>query len=297
MEFENMKGAYAALFTPFTPKNRINPEMIERMVEHHLAGGLRGFFVGGTTGEGMLLTMEERKQVLTEVMRANRGRGRIIAHVGCVRTEDSVELARHAADNGADWVSSTAPVFFAQTFEGALFHYKQIAEATDLPFMVYAFRQSVEPERDAQLFKIKNLKGMKYTHSDYYSIQQLQQKLDEPVLFLSGMDELLLSALAMGCFEGGIGTFYNVLPRPFAEICRLILDADNLALARPLQHEVNSVIYTILQHGNLMSYAKAMMRFIGMDCGCCRGPIPPLTENQYASFADELREQGILVEG
>jgi N-acetylneuraminate lyase len=295
MDYEEMKGAYSALFTPYTEDNRINLEMVGRLVDYQLAGGLRGFFVGGSTGEGMLLTVEERKQLLEEVVKANRGRGKVIAHVGAVRTEDAVELARHAADTGADWVSSVPPVYFAQTFEGTLYHYRQIAGATDLPFMVYAFRTTVEPERDALLFKIRNLRGMKYTNANYYSIQQLQRRLDAPALFLSGMDELMVAALAMGCFRGGIGTTYNLLPRHFAEICRLLLDENDAAAARPLQAEANAVIALMLKYGN-MSYAKAMMRFIGLDCGYCRGPIAPLTEDEYARFAEELRVQGILGE-
>jgi len=296
MDYEEMKGAYSALFTPYTQDNRINTEMIGRMVEHQLAGGLRGFFVCGSTGEGMLLTMDERKQMLEAVVRANRGRGKIIAHVGAVRTEDSVALARHAADTGADWISSVPPVYFAQSFEGTLYHYGQIAEATDLPFMVYAFRTTVEPERDAQLFKIRNLKGMKFTNSNFYSIQQLQRRLDAPALFLSGLDELMVGALAMGCFQGGIGTTYNLLPRHFSEICRLVNDENDAAAARPLQAEANAVIAVMLKYNN-MSYAKAMMRFIGLDCGLCRAPFPPVTEEQYARLAEELREQGVLKEG
>jgi N-acetylneuraminate lyase len=296
MDYEDMKGAYSALFTPYTKDNRINIEMIGRLVEWQLAGGLKGFFVCGSTGEGLLLTLDERKQVLEAVLAANRGRGKVIAHVGAVRTEDSVALARHAADAGADWVSSVPPVYFAQTFEGTLYHYRQIAEATDLPFMVYAFQTAVEPERDAQLFKIRNLKGMKYTNSDTYSIQQLQRRLDAPALFLSGMDQLMVGSLAMGCFQGGIGTTYNLLPRHFAEICRLVLDANDVVAARPLQAEANAVIALMLKYGN-MSYSKAMLRFMGFNCGTCRGPFPPLTEEQYGRFAEELRAQGILKEG
>ena len=295
MKCSDMMGAYSALFTPYTKDNRVNVEMIGRLVEHNLAGGLRGFFVGGTTGEGMLLTLDERKLLLETVVKANRGRGKVIAHVGAVRTEDSVALSRHAADVGADWVASVPPVYFAQTFEGTLFHYRKIAEASDLPFMVYAFNTAVEPERDVQLFKIRNIKGMKFTNANFYSIQQLCRLLDEPALFLNGKDELMIGALAMGCFQGGIGTTYNMLPRHFAEMCRLVLDENDVASACPLQEEANAVIALMIKYGN-MSFAKAMMRFIGLDCGSCRGPIPPLTEEQYALFAEELREQGILEE-
>jgi len=105
----------------------------------------------------------------------------------------------------------------------------------------------------------------------------------------------MVAALAMGCFEGGIGTTQNLMPRHFSEINRLVIDNNDAAAARPLQAEANEVIALMLKYSN-MSYAKAMMRFIGLDCGYCRGPIPPLTEDQYLRLAEELREQGILEE-
>jgi len=243
----------------------------------------------------MLLSTDERKVLLEAVVLANRGRGKIIAHAGHVSTDESVKLARHAADTGADWVSSTAPIYFAQTFDGALYHYRRIAEASDLPFMVYAFFTTVDPERDVRLFEIKNLCGMKYTNIDYYSVQQLQRRLGKPALFLSGVDEMLIPALASGCFQGGIGMMCNMLPRPFADICRLMNDENDPAAARPIQNEANAVIALKHAHGGLPC-AKAMMRFIGLDCGPCRGPFPPLSEEQYARLAEMFRAQGILKE-
>lgn len=199
-------------------------------------------------------------------------------------------LARHAADVGADWVSSVPPVFFGQSYEGTLYHYSQITAATDLPFMAYAFRTDVDPERDAQLFRIKNLKGMKFTSSNYYTVQQLRCRLDQPALFLSGMDELLVSALSMGVFQGGIGTTYNFLPKHFAEICRLILAERDLVAARLLQAEANALIELMLRDGNLMQSAKACMRFAGMDCGPCRAPVPLLTDMQSARLTASLEQ-------
>ena len=296
MDDEEMKGAYSALVTPYMGDHRINVEMVARLVEHQLANGLKGFFVGGSTGEGMLLTFEERKTLLEAVIKANRGRGKVIAHVGHVSTDESVKLARHAADAGADWVSSTAPVYFAQTFEGTLYHYRRVAESSDLPFMAYAFFTTVDPERDVRLFEIENLCGMKYTNIDYYSVQQLQSRLDKPTLFLSGVDEMLVPALASGCFGGGIGMMCNMLPRHFSDICRLMNEGTGMFAARTLQNEANAVIALKHRYGGLPC-AKAMMRFIGLDCGPCRGPFPPLSEEQYVRLADLLRKQGILKEG
>ena len=184
-EADAMGGAYAAMITPFTKDDKVNEGAIDQLVEYGLKGGLKGFYLTGSTGEGMLMTVKERKQVIRRAAKAVKGRAKLIAHVGAVRTDDSIELARYAADVGCDWVSSVAPVFFGQTFEAQYRHYKAISEATDLPFMAYCFYSSLVPDRDARLFDLKNVKGMKYTGSDYFAVQSLKRKLDKEVLFFA----------------------------------------------------------------------------------------------------------------
>ncbi len=153
-EFKGMRGAYAAMFTPFDADGRVNEAMIERLVEHGLSNGLTGFYLTGSTGEGFLLSLDERKKVVERAAKAVAGRAKLIAHVGCVATDDAVELARHAAKHGIDWVSSVAPVYFGQTFEAAYRHYERISNATDLPFMIYSIRAAVIPDKDVKFFDL-----------------------------------------------------------------------------------------------------------------------------------------------
>ena len=95
-----MSGAYAALFTPYDAKGRVDADTVARIMDYGYANGLRGFYLTGTTGEWWLLSTEERKAVYQAAAKANRGRGKLIAHVGANCTDDSVELARYAADVG-----------------------------------------------------------------------------------------------------------------------------------------------------------------------------------------------------
>lgn len=292
-EFQGMNGAYTALFTPFTKDNKVSVGMLERMVEFHLSQGLRGFYLTGSTGEGFLLSEAERKLVVETVVKANRGRGKVIVHVGCVATDDAVKLARHAADCGADWISSVGPVYFGQSFEGAYRHYARIAEATDVPFMVYSIGQALVPERDARLFDVKNIKGIKYTGRDYYSAQIMKRLIDKEAIFFAGCDEQLLCGLALGnVFSGGIGTTYNIIPRHFAKICALA-EQGRFTEAAPIQDEANRVVALMIENEN-WSYRKAFMRYIGLDCGAYRYPYAPLTEEQYTAFAARIAAQGIV---
>ena len=295
-EFAGMRGAYAAMFTPFDAAGRVNEEMIEKLVEHGLANGLVGFYLTGSTGEGFLLSNDERKTVMERAAKAVAGRAKLIAHVGCVATDDAVELARFAAKVGIDWVSSVAPVYFGQTFEAAYRHYERISNATDLPFMIYSIKAAVVPSRDVKFFDLPNVKGMKYTGTDYFAVQCLRRKLVEKgkeAIFFAGRDEQLVCALAFrNVFSGGIGTTYNIIPRHFAEICRRSFAGDAEGAAK-MQDETNRVVELMIESEN-WSYRKAMMKYIGLDCGPYRYPYAPLTDEEYAAFARRIDALGIL---
>ncbi len=277
--FAGMAGAHAALFTPFDAKGRVNGEAIDAMIERGLAHGLRGFYLTGSTGEGMLLTPEERVYVYDRAVRAAKGRAKLIAQVGCVRTEDAVALAKAAAKAGVDRISSVAPVYFGQSFPSTLRHYKAISEATDLPFFVYAFNATLVPERDVRLFDLPNVRGIKYTGSNFYACERVTRMLDKETIWFNGCDELLISALAMGdVFAGGIGLNYNIIPGHFAKICALCA-ANDFCAAMPWQLEVNRLVDLVLESlADNWSGCKALMKAVGIDCGPCRAPYAPLTD-------------------
>ena len=161
------------MFTPYDKKGQVNPDMIGKIVDFHLSAGLVGFYVGGSTGESFLLSVEERKLLLEKVIESNRGRGKVIAHVGHISTDVGIELARHAADIGADALSAVAPVYFGTTFDHAYRHYNEIASATDLPFLLYSLEsvwRDLIPDVDVRFFDIPNVVGMKYTGTNFFLI-------------------------------------------------------------------------------------------------------------------------------
>ena len=294
-DLRGMAGAYAAMFTPFDRKGRIDDDAIGRIVEYGLANGLKGFYLTGSTGGWFLLSPEERRHVWACAAKAAAGRCKLIAHVGDTSTDVSVALAKAAADLGMDWISSVAPQIFRRNFEGAYCHYRKVSEATDLPFMVYSIGTDIVPERDIRFFDLKNVKGMKYTGRDYYAAQALKRDLDrrKETVWFAGCDEQLLCALALdGVFAGGIGTTYNIIPRHFAEICRLAGANDFKAAAR-LQDEANRVVRLMIESDN-WSYRKAMMKFIGINCGSYRAPFEPLTPAQEKAFFRRFAALGIV---
>lgn len=293
-EFAGMAGAYAALVTPYKKDGSINEAMIERIVEYGLANGLRGFYLTGSTGEGFLLSPDERVRVYERAVKAAGGRAKIIAHVGCLSTDESVRLARRAAKAGVDWVSSVAPVYFGQNFDAAFAHYKAIAGATDLPFMIYSVGAQVVPDRDVRFFEIPNVKGMKYTGYAYWTVKELRRRLPKPAIFFAGADEQVLCGLAYGdVFSGSIGTTHNMIPAHHAGICGLAAQG-RFVEAQPLMDEVVRFVKLVVEAPNA-SYWKSTMRYIGLDAGPARSPAGQvLTEAEYQAWAAKLDELGFI---
>ena len=296
--FAGMAGAYSAMYTPFfragEKEGQLNEEAIERLVEYGVKTGLTGMYLTGSTGEGFLLSTDERKRVFSRAVRAAKGRLKLIAHVGCLNTADACDLARYAAKIGIDWVSSVAPVYFGQCFEAAYDHYKTISEATDLPFMVYSVLGKLVPDQAVKFFDLKNVHGMKYTGRDYFELGSLRRKLSKPAIFFAGADEQELNALATGEYAGVIGTTDNQLPRIHATICRLAAEGRFLE-ARSYQEKVCRFVELIFAHGTNESFHKSVMKYIGLDCGNSRRPAGrPLTPAEYDALVAEVEALGIF---
>ena len=291
--FKGMAGAYSALYTPFTKEGALNEEMVEKVICYGISRGLNGFYLTGSTGEGFLLSKEERKRVYARAVKAAKGRAKLIAHVGCLATDDAVELAQYAAKVGIDWVSSVAPVYFGQNFDAAFDHYKRISNATDLPFMIYSIGADIVPDRDVRFFDLKNVKGMKYTNYKYWTVQALRNRLSKEVIFFAGADEQVLSALSTGIFSGCIGTSQNIIPAHFAKICALAAE-NNFVEAAKLQAEVVRFVEQLIAKPN-GSWHKSMMKYIGLDCGEGRAPNGrPLTKAELKDLFARLDALGFV---
>jgi N-acetylneuraminate lyase len=288
-----LAGIYSATFTPYTAEGDVNPDMLRKIVEYHLGAGLRGFYVTGSTGEAFLLTEDERKRVIETVVEANAGRGRVIAHIGHISTDAAVRLARFAASCGVDAVSAVGPVYFGTTVAGAWRHYSEIAGATDLPLILYSLEgigRGFDPETEITYFDIPHVAGMKYTGSNFFQLQELMRRVGKPAVFFSGSDQLFMAGLCYGV-HGSIGTTQNFAPGVFVRIHELFR-AGKTDEARALQAKINRVIYLMDSFENF-SYRKAMMKFVGFDCGPFRKPFCPLTPEEFTALCEQLEKLGL----
>lgn len=281
---EKFAGIYSALFTTYDEKGQMDSARLRDLIDFQLERGLRGAFIAGSTGEGLLLSEEERKVVAATAVDTLKGRGISIVHVGHMSTATACELARHAESVGADMVATLPPLYYAASTEDVVRHYQTIAASVSLPVLVYdiSIRTGVRftDEMWGRLFAIDNIVGMKYTGNDFYYLRNVIELLDGEALVLSGSDPLFLPALTMGV-DGAIGTTENIAPEWFVKIQDRFAAGD-IHQARELQYELNRLIKFWLAHGDL-SAAKALASLRGVPAGDVRAPLAPLSpENEEA---------------
>ena len=203
----------SALIVPMDDKERIDYYVLDDLIEWEIQEGVEGFYCCGSSGEGLLLSLEERKALLERVVKKVDGRLPILAHVGTLRTEDAIHLASHARDAGADAISMIPPYYYKFSGEEIGSYYKDIARAVpDMDILVYNIPQFTGIEftktNIAELFMESNIVGIKHTSKDLYSLERIHTAFPEKKIY-NGFDEQFLASLSMGA-DGTIGTSVNI---------------------------------------------------------------------------------------
>lgn len=291
MDIMELAGVYSATFTPYAKDGRVSTDALGRLVDFHARNGLDGLYVCGSTGEGPMLTDDERKLLAQEAVALARGRMKVIVHVGHISTDAAVELARHAEECGAAGVSSIHPIYYRYSDEMEYRHYTAIAAAVSIPMLIYAHPimtgREMSPAHLLRLFEVPNIVGVKYTGMDFYSMRNLSDQVAKPHIILSGSDERMVQGLVFGT-QGAIGTTENLLPAPFVRLYEQF-KAGQIEQVMELQQQINHLIRFLCQKADL-SYFKAVLRYLGVDCGWAKRPFKQLTEAEYADFAKELEQ-------
>jgi N-acetylneuraminate lyase len=294
-----ISGLVAATFTPLRPDGSLNLEMAKPVVEHLLRSGVNGLYVCGSTGEGPMLTTDERKAVAAAYVEAAAGRLPVIVQVGHSSVREASQLATHARQIGADAISAVAPYYFKPNSVGVLVDcLAEIAGgAPELPFYYYHIPALSGVDLDmAEMLqqvsaKMPSFAGIKYTAPTVDELQALIALADGRFTILFGRDEMLLSGLAVGA-PGAVGSTYNFAAPLY---CRLIeaFRRNDLAEARRYQGLAVSMIRIILRYRGHAGL-KAMMGLLGVDCGPSRLPIVSLKPEEQASLRREMDALGFF---
>ncbi len=295
MEFEKIKGLIDAPFTPFYENGDLNLEPIPQYAAMLKKNGLQGVFINGSSGEGYMLTDDERKRLAEAWVKAAPEGFKVIVHVGSCCARASHELARHAAEIGAWGIGAMAPPFpKIGRVEELVKYIEEIASgAPSLPFYFYhipAFNGAYLPMLDllkAVDGRVPNFAGIKYTYESIYEYNQCRLYADGKFDMLHGQDETILPALAMGGARGGIGGTTNYNGRELVAI----IDAWNrgdLEAARQHQNYSQEVINVICKYrGNIVG-GKRIMKLIGLDLGPNRTPFRNITPEEETALRADL---------
>lgn len=270
---EIFKGLWSAMFTPTDEAGAPEMGQLEKLVHLLIAQEQDGLYILGSTGQGVLFTEAQRKAVLERVIKVTAGRVPVMVQVGALTTAEAVRLATHAAECGADAISSVAPIYFSGSVANALQHYKKIAAATNLPFFPYQLGNNTMgdiPLFIEQLLQIPNIAGMKLTTGQLMEISAIHLQAGDRLKLFSGADELLCHASLCGA-NGAIGSFYNL----WGVACKRVLEAfreGDFELAKNFMLEFQRTILYVLP--NIWTFfRKAMQLKYGIDIGRTKAPL------------------------
>jgi N-acetylneuraminate lyase len=283
------EGIYPAVLTPFSGPRALDLDAFGALVDRLYAEGVDGIYVGGNTGEWYLQSLEERKTMARAAVELSRGKGRVLLHVGCLVTEDALDLARFAEQIGVDAVSSLPPYVVKWSPAEVIHFYRRLCEATALPCFVYYFPALTGSSLGESFFdslrSLNGIAGFKFTDMNLYELGNMAERAGDQFTVLNGHDQVLLPGLTMGA-HGGIGSFYNVLAAHFVALYRAFRAGD-LACARARQQEINRVI-RVVKRFRLVPALKSIAGMQGVDLGVCREPTLALSPDEQQLLADEL---------
>jgi len=282
---EELRGICAALCTPFTEDGRsVNETKFKNHMDSILEAGTHIALVCGGTGEFAYLRPDERKRIAEMSAKHIDGRAKLMVQTSAISTADAVEYARHAEGVGADSVLILPPYFEGPDADGVYYHYEKVAEAIDIPIVVYNIPVhsgfDVTPEFFNRLQEIDNVQYIKDSTCDLVRVQQL---LASGAKVFSGADPIALFSLLAGC-NGCIWGAPNAMPKEAVDLYNFVTSG-KLDEAKELWKRIlpaNLFFWTHIYNSSV----KAATNLSGRDVGFCRKPVLPLN----ASDMDDLRK-------
>ena len=275
---ERFRGVIVALNACYDKAGEVSPAACRALCRWYQSLGVRGVYVGGSTGEGLLLSLEERKTLAEAAVQAARGEMTVIVHAGCPATRDAVALARHAAAIGADAISAVPSVFYRLSEESIARHWTAIADAAELPFFIYNIPQLTGYDLSMELFRRMlahpHVKGIKNSSESARQIQQFKEAGGPDFLVFNGPDEQFLAGRAMGA-DAGIGGTYGCMPELYLRLDALFM-AGQRGEARRLQAIIGGFIERLCVFPSMYGACKAVIARRAVDIGAPRPPFLPV---------------------
>lgn len=284
---EKYKGVIPAFYACYDENGEISPEGVQALTRYFVDKGVKGVYVNGSSGECIYQSVEDRKIVLENVMKAAEGKLTIINHVACNNTKDSIELAKHAESLGVDAIAAIPPIYFRLPEYAIAEYWNDIsAAAPNTDFVIYNIPQlagvALTQGLFAEMRKNPRVIGVKNSSMPVQDIQMFKQAAGDDYIIFNGPDEQFISGRVIGA-EGAIGGTYGAMPELFLEMDEYV-KAGEMELARKLQYDVDAIIYKMCSgHGNMYGVIKAILKQNeGLELGGVRKPLAALIPSDQA---------------
>jgi N-acetylneuraminate lyase len=292
----HITGVIPAMLSTFDEQEQLDLKRSGLLVEHLIASGVHGLYITGSTGEGFLMTIEERKRFAQEVVQRVNNRIPVIVHVGAISTKLGIELAQHAQAIGADAISSVPPFYYQYTPDEIFRYYEDLCSSVDLPMIVYNIALATLMGNDLvlRLATIDGVCGLKFTGTQHHDMALLKERLGPDFMVYSGCDEMATQGLLAGS-DGLIGSFYNIIPDVFLKIYDLC-QKGCYTQAMEVQRHATRFIVEAVRYGHF-GVIKQLLTDSGVDVGPVRRPFNrPSQEvmDRMWAFIDGMHDQLLM---
>jgi 4-hydroxy-tetrahydrodipicolinate synthase len=287
-------GSMVALVTPLT-HDTIDESALKRLVEFHIKEGTSAVVPCGTTGESATLSFEEHDRVIELTVQAARGRIPVIAGTGSNNTREAIRLTQHAKRVGADAVLLITPYYNKPTQRGLYLHFKAIAEAVDIPVVLYNIASrtavNIEPDTFAQLAQVPNIVAVKESSGSLEQMSRILQATQGKLTLISGDDALTLPVLSIGG-KGVISVVANIVPREVAAMVRAFA-AGRQSEALSWHEKLLPLVRAMFLETNPIP-VKTAMGMLGMIDPQLRLPLCEMSEPNEERLRQALQAYGLL---
>ena len=288
---KKIQGIIPPIITPMNEDESVNFTELKKQVRRMLNAGVHGIFPFGTNGEAYALSNDEKIEILKTVVEEVSGAVPVYAGTGWVTTKDTVELSIRAQQAGADILSVITPYFAAVSQSELYHHYKEVAEAVDLPIVLYNIPMrtgcNIEPETVAALADIPNIVGVKDSSGKWENLAAyIELTREKEFVVLSGNDGLIFRALKAGAV-GAIAGCANVYPKNMVAIYENYIKGD-LEAAQKAQDAI-APFRECFKYGNPNTITKLSVELLGYPVGKCRRPFCNIPEEGIQALKHVLR--------
>ena len=294
-----VKGVYTALITPLDEAGEINYEALGDLIERQVAAGVTGVVPMGTTGESPTMFNAEHDGVIRYTVEKAAGRIQVWAGTGSNNTQQAIRTTREAAEAGADGVLVVTPYYNKPSQAGLYRYFREIAESTDLPIIVYNIKGrtavNVETETLAEIAKISNVIAVKEASGDIGQmtdvLDQICRRTDEPFWVVSGDDAMTLPLMSVGG-HGVISVVSNLVPERMVALVEAAERGD-FETARRIHFALLPLFKASFIETNPVPI-KTVMNLCGLNVGGVRSPLAPLSEASHERRTSTLKAMGLI---